>query len=136
KVYDERFSAQDEIEVDLQEQRGPVYADLKLGVNVAGATSLSANLNISSPGVKLHGSGFIITQEVAKRLGLGTVPGLEKHIRAYRNGRDLAQSPRGVMVIDLFGVTADEARERFPAVYQHALNNVKPERDQNNRATY
>lgn len=135
-VRDESSGDQDEIEVSLQEQLGRLFADLKTGANVAGANPLQACLSFSSPGVKLHGSGFIVTPEEAKQLGLGSVVGLEKYIRAYRNGRDLAQSPRGVMVIDLFGLTAGEVRDRFPAVYQWVLEKVKPERDQNNRATY
>lgn len=32
-------------------------------------------------------------------------------------------------VIDLFGLNAQEVRERFPAVYQHVLERVKPDRD-------
>jgi hypothetical protein len=40
------------------------------------------------------------------------------------------------MIIDLFGLTAEEVREKYPAVYQWVLERVKPERDQNNRATY
>jgi hypothetical protein len=40
------------------------------------------------------------------------------------------------MVIDLFGLTEAEVRSRYPAVYQHVLDNVKPERDQNNRDSY
>jgi hypothetical protein len=40
------------------------------------------------------------------------------------------------MVIDLFGLNADEVRTRFPAVYQWVWERVKPERDQNNRASY
>ncbi len=67
---------------------------------------------------------------------MGRVASLERHIRQYRNGRDLISRPRGVMVIDLFGLSAEEVRERFPAVYQHVVNHVKPERDQNNRASY
>ena len=35
------------------------------------------------------------------------------------------------MVIDLFGLTAEEVRTRFPAVYQWVYERVKPERDQN-----
>jgi hypothetical protein len=88
------------------------------------------------PGVKLHGSGFIITPDEAKALGLGTIKGLEKHIREYRNGRDLTDKPRGVMVIDLFGLKLESVRDEFPAVYQHVLTTVKPERDQNNRVSY
>jgi hypothetical protein len=40
------------------------------------------------------------------------------------------------MVIDLFGLAADEVRTRFPEVYQRVHDRVKPERDQNNRDTY
>ena len=59
---------------------------------------------------------FIVTPNEASVLGLGKREGLEKHIRAYRNGRDLTAHPRGVMVIDLFGLDADEVRGRFPEV--------------------
>jgi hypothetical protein len=97
---------------------------------------LKANMAICSPGMKLHGAGFIVTPEEAKHLGLGRVVGLEKHVRVYRNGRDLMDRPRGVMVIDLFGLTAEDVRTQFPAVYQHVMTTVKPERDSNNRATY
>jgi len=45
----------------------------------------------------------------------------------------LTQSSRGVMVIDLFGLEAEEVRSRFPAVYQWVYERVKPERDNNNR---
>ena len=40
---------------------------------------------------------------------------------------------RGVMVIDLFGLTSDEVREKYPEVYQHVSLTVKPERDLNRR---
>ncbi len=125
-----------EVAVTLSETQGLLHADLRIGANVAAAKALRANLNVSSPGVKLHGAGFIVTREEAKQMGLGSVPGLEQHIREYRNGRDLTASPRDVMVIDLFGLGADEVRQKFPAVYQWVLERVKPERDANNRATY
>lgn len=92
---------------------------------------MKANDGLSNRGVIPHGAGFSVTPEEAKRLGLGTVPGMEKHIRPYRNGRDLTGTLRGVMVIDLFGLQADQVREQFPAVYQWLLERVKPERDQN-----
>ncbi len=117
-------------------EKGKVFADLRIGADVAGAVPLRANEGISSPGVKLHGAGFIVTPAEARALGLRTVPGLEAHIRDYRNGRDLTATPRGAMVIDLFGLTEADMRTRFPAAYQHVLDKVKPERDQNNRETY
>jgi hypothetical protein len=81
----------------------------------------------------LHGSGFIVSPAEAAFLSLGRISGLERHIRPYRNGRDLANKPRGVMVIDLFGLTAEEVRDKYPEVYQWVYTRVKPERDHNPR---
>ena len=122
--------------VVLQRQQGKLHSNLRVGANVAAALPLVANEQLSCPGVKLHGSGFIVDPDEAAQLGLGRIPGLEQHIREYRNGRDLTQTPRGVMVIDLFGLKADEVLARYPEVYQWVLEHVKPERDHNNRATY
>jgi len=122
--------------VSFKSHPGIISADLTTGADVSSAVSLNANDGLSCPGVKLHGSGFIVTPEEAKALGIGKIKGLEKIIRPYRNGKDLNDAPRGVMVIDLFGVTVAEVREKFPAVYQLVLTRVKPERDTNNRATY
>jgi hypothetical protein len=125
-----------ENEVQLDLVLGNVSADFTAGANVAATQLLKANDSLTYRGVQLIGSGFIVTPDEAKTLGLGKVKGLESHIRPYRNGRDLADRPRDVLVIDLFGLTAEEVRERFPKVYEHVLRTVKPERDQNNRASY
>ena len=118
--------------IETADKLGRINADLTAGVDVTSAVELMAKEGLCSPGVKLHGAGFIITPEDAAALGLGSVPGLERHIRQYRNGRDLMATPRGKMVIDLDGFSADEVRKLFPAVYQHVLEHVKPERDTNN----
>jgi hypothetical protein len=118
-----------EVAVSLAERRGLMHPDLSIGANVAGVGALRAMSGISSPGVKLHGAGFIVTRQEAASLGLGTVPGLERHIREYRNGRDLTATPRDVLVIDMLGLTAEEVRQRYPATYQWLLERVKPERD-------
>jgi hypothetical protein len=120
-------------EIALRETRGPINADLTVGVDVTSAKALRANEFICSPGVKLHGDGFIVTPSEAGHLGLGRRPGLENHIRPYRNGRDLTGTPRGVMVIDLFGLDAGEVRARFPEVYQHVLETVKESKDEEGR---
>ncbi|WP_058616004.1 class I SAM-dependent DNA methyltransferase [Tepidimonas taiwanensis] len=128
-VSSERDGAEDARTVELARRVGVIHADLTIGANVAGAVALRANGGISSPGVKLHGSGFIVTPAEAEALGLGRVPGLERHIRDYRNGRDLTDRPRGVMVIDLYGLAADEVRSCYPTVFQWVYERVKPERD-------
>nr|WP_223476322.1 DNA methyltransferase [Oricola indica] len=119
--------------VDLEKRAGKITAKLTVGADLALARPLFANDMISSRGVVLHGAGFLIAQSKAKTLGLGSVLGIEKVIREYRNGRDIAQRPRGVMAIDLFGLESKEVLNQFPAVYQHVLEHVKPERDQNKR---
>ncbi|WP_133251461.1 class I SAM-dependent DNA methyltransferase [Zavarzinia aquatilis] len=128
--------ATDKPQVNLTERRGAIRANLSIGADLSRALPLRASQGLCSPGVKLHGAGFIVTpDEAAARLGLGTVPGLEHHIRPYRNGRDLTATPRGVMVIDLFGLTADQVRTRFPAVYQRLLDRVRPEREAKREAS-
>jgi hypothetical protein len=115
---------------------GVVNPDLTMGVNVGSSNTLLAMQNLSCPGVKLHGAGFIITPTEAQKLGLGRIQGLDAHIRNYRNGKDITQRTRGVLVIDLFGLAESEVKQRFPEVFQHVHGTVKPERDQNNRAWY
>lgn len=115
--------------VELAERRGHIFPDLRIGVNVAGAQPLRANEGLSCPGVKLHGAGFIVTPEQAASLGLGRVPGLEQHVRPYLNGRDLTGKPRGVMVIDLYGLSREEVLHRFPEVYQWVDDRVRRERE-------
>jgi hypothetical protein len=103
-VLSERPGKEDAAEIEFAESFGPINADLTIGANVAAAQSLRATEGMASPGVKLHGAGFIVTPDQARTLGLGRVAGLESHILHYRNGRDLTARPRRVMVIDLFGL--------------------------------
>ncbi|MCM0020558.1 MAG: class I SAM-dependent DNA methyltransferase [Tagaea sp.] len=115
--------------VDLAFRTGRINPDLTVGVDVTRALPLRANAGLSSPGMKLHGAGFIVTPAEAAKLGLGRIKGLQRHIRPYRNGKDLTAHARGVLVIDLFGLTAEQVRERYPAVYQHLSNTVRKVRD-------
>jgi hypothetical protein len=117
-------------------ETGRIFADLRVGVDVAGALPLKSNEDLCCPGVKLHGAGFIVTPEQACALGLGRIAGLEKYIRPYMNGRDLTGSSRNVMVIDLFGLSSEQVSRQFPEVYQRIYDLVKSERDHNRRASY
>ena len=130
-----------EVAVKLAENTGVIHADLSVGANVASAVALMANGGITSRGVMLFGAGFIVTPEEAAQLlplplgeGRGEGQPPQRIIRDYRNGRDLTDTVRGVKVIDLFGLTADQVRTKFPDVYQWLLDRVKPERDANRDA--
>lgn len=115
----------DEPRIELNEVLGRINSDLTVGADVTSADVLNANEGLSSPGVKLHGKGFIVKPAVAEALGLSKREGLKKHIRLYRNGKDLTGKPRGVMVIDLLGLSADDVLQRFPEVYQHVATEVR-----------
>jgi len=134
-VIAERSLGGEGLEVEFKMGEGRIFSDLTVGADLASAVTLAANSGLSCPGVKLHGSGFIVDRHEADALGFGRVAGLERHIREYRNGRDLTAVPRDVLVIDLFGLEAQEVRERFPEVYEWLLARVKPERDANRRAS-
>ena len=115
-----------EAEVDLAERIGIIHADLRVGADLTRAQPLRANEGLCSPGVKLHGSGFIVTPAQAEALGLGRVSGVDQHIRPYLNGRDLTGHSRNVMVIDLFGLSEEEVRQRFPDVINGCSNGSNP----------
>jgi hypothetical protein len=129
EVAREKALDEGESDVEFSERVGVIHADLRIGADLSRARPLLANEGLCSPGVKLHGAGFIVMPEQARALGLGRLPGLEQHIRPYLNGRDLTGRSRNVMIIDLFGLSEAEVRQRFPDVYQWVLERVKPERD-------
>ena len=116
----------DEVDIDLAEREGPINADLSVGANVGLAVRLEASASMSHMGVILVGAGFIVAPGDPL---LELEPG---PIKPYMNGRDLSQTPRGVSVIDLAGLTRDEVLRRYPNCYQRLLQRVKPERDASN----
>ena len=85
----------DEPRVDLSVRAGRINSDLTLGPDVTASKSLRSNDGLCSPGMKLHGSGFIVTPAEAAKLGLGRRAGLEQHIRPIetaatsRTGREV-----------------------------------------------
>ena len=124
----------DEPHLEFRRAAGRINSDLSVGADLTTAEALLANRGLCSPGVKLHGAGFIVTLEKAHALGLGRRAGLEAYIRPYRNGRDIVQQPRDAWVIDLYPLAVETVRARFPEIYQHLLATVKPHRDTNRMA--
>ncbi|MBK9274961.1 MAG: class I SAM-dependent DNA methyltransferase [Flavobacteriales bacterium] len=118
-------------EVILSQQVGKVFADLTIGADVANALPLRSNAGISNRGVLLVGDGFVVTPEAAKELGLERRPGLDHYIRPYFTGRDLAQRPKGNLVIDLYGLSREDVFTLYPEVYQRLDQLVRPSREQN-----
>ena len=132
-IFDEQPAADGEVKIAFTTSHGHIHSDLTTGADVSSMSVLTSNEGLSVNGMMLAGSGFLVPEEETKDLGLGRIEGLDKHLRPYRNGRDLTDAPRNVWVIDFFGMSEEEARVRFPEAYQCVLSRVKPERDNNAR---
>lgn len=117
--------------VTFDHQVGKVLANLQVGPDVIGCKPLMSNKGLAHMGMKLHGAGFIVTKEEAIDLADGNEQVFSTLIRPYMNGRDLAQSSRGLFSIDLYPLSEEEVRSGHPKIYQHVKDNVKPERDHN-----
>lgn len=133
-IREERSDAGGEIVLQFDEKRGDIGADLTIGGGMSHAQPLRANALLCSPGVKLHGAGFIVSEGEADELARDCVDA--PPIRAYRNGRDLAARPRGVKVIDLYGLEEADVRRFWPQLFGRLKDTVKVERDRNSRAAY
>ncbi|WP_271076986.1 class I SAM-dependent DNA methyltransferase [Aurantiacibacter sp. MUD61] len=116
-------------DVRLESDEGKITSKLKLGADLSKLAILYANDGISSRGVSLHGSGFIVSPQQASGLGREQNAALRKHIREYFNGKDLTARPRGVYAIDLFGLSAKQVQEKYPNLFQYITDNVRAERE-------
>ena len=125
QVTQEQESDSEAWNVRLSQREGKLFADLAIGANVAATITLKANSTLSNRGVIPHGQGMVLTREQADQL--------EKNapMKPYRNGRDLTSRPRGVLVIDCYGLTSEQVREQYPRLYQWLVSRVKPDRDAN-----
>jgi hypothetical protein len=115
-----------------RKQMGAINSDLSIGASPSASPKLIANSGISSRGVVLHGAGFMVPGSQMRELGVGTRDGIERHICRYRNGKDITHRSREMLVLDLYPLSPETIRLRFPEVYQHLLETVKPYREQNN----
>ena len=90
-----------------------MHADLRIGADVAAARPLQANAGLSSPGVKLHGAGFIVTRAEAAAMGLVNEVVAPEHLldRTLEYAADLAvnASPTSMSVMKQ-QVYADQGR--------------------------
>lgn len=120
----------------LLKRRGVINSKLGMGVDTSSVKSLLSNSSITTVGVQLSGTGFIVSDDSDVEAMGGESRENERVIKKYVNGKDLTQKPRGVRVIDLFGLSENEAKKRFPSAYQWVLERVKPVRMQNPRKAY
>lgn len=119
-------------QVILGSRNGKILADLMIGADVTRATALEANDKLASQGANPLGLGFRLTRREVEKYGY-SINNLPKAIRPYKIGRDLVQRAEEKYVIDFWGLSASDAKQQEPMLFQHLLTHVKPERDQNRR---
>lgn len=115
--------------VTVADTRGTIGANLKRGAALTSARGLEANEGVAGMGVALHGSGFMVSPALAgefRKSGAAS-------IKPYLGGADLLRSPRERYLIDFSFLGEAEALAANPAAFQHVMNHVKPERDENRR---
>ncbi len=129
-VVDEFDKDDEEVGVTIAQRRGSVNTNLTLGPQLQNVQKLRSNVGLSFMGVTLVGQGFVVNADD---------PLIQREpsaLRAYFAGNELNQTPKYRSVIDLFGLTEQEARLRYPMSYQRVRDLVFPERLGNKRAVY
>jgi hypothetical protein len=133
QILDEREGVEGERTLRFSSRFGTINPDLTIGVNFSMLAKLNANRGLSCPGVQLSGQGFVLSPADAATF---SSPTRKELLRQYLTGRDLAQARREQYVIDTFGLSELDLRQRFPDAYQWLADRVRPERQQNPRASY
>ncbi|MDC0670432.1 class I SAM-dependent DNA methyltransferase [Nannocystis radixulma] len=108
-------------------EHGPIFADLRVGVDLGRARRLQANAGLAGAGVMLGGRGFLVRPGELDEQDAG-------HVRPIVNGSDVLQRPRGTAVIDFTGLSEAAARGAAPAAFERLVEAVRPERLANVRA--
>jgi len=106
-----------------------IPSDLSPQADISDLVELNAWSSLSHTGMKPYAETLIISEELADEL-LPDPDHFAKHARPYRNGQDIARTPRGVRVLDFFGCSEDDIRSQCPAAYQYLLTHTKRERSQ------
>jgi hypothetical protein len=134
-VISEGIDAGDGAPVELQKGGGEIAANLIIGNNTAAAVPLRSNAGLCWQGCKLVGEHFQISPDKRAEF-LRFDDKSAARTPAYIAGSDITKRVNQRFVIDLFGLSEAQARRQFPALIQHIVDYVKPEREQNRDKTF
>jgi len=132
-VVDERRGELGQTLVRTEQKLGRINSALTLGLDLSSLVRLRANRGLTCPGVQLSGQGFVLNSEQAKEFSRRTQRDL---IRPYVTGRDLTKVRRERFVLDTFGKTEAQLKDKYPDAYQWLRDRVRPARLLNPRASY
>lgn len=118
------------VSVCIESRRGRVLPSLTVGANVGSVVALQANAGLCWQGCKLVGEHFRVSPDLA-RDWIESSAANAAFLRRYWVGNDLTKQPTERYVIDFFGSSENQAQAQSPALYQHLVNFVLPERRHN-----
>ncbi len=121
----------EDAEIVFKPRNGLIFPDLSIGADLSGCRPLQSNSGLSSRGVIPVGRGFVLDSQEAERLRKAGAEICDKVLPRYLGAMDVNRKARGLRIIDFFGLSENEARERHPHLYQRLVDLVKPERMQN-----
>ena len=120
--------------VTFQIEKGRIFANLRIGADVAGSIPLKANLGLAHQGVIPVGEGFRVAAKEARDIHADAISaGI---LRRYLNGKQFIAGEEPGYIIDFYGLTEDVARTKYPHIFQIILGTVKPQRDEVNRPSH
>ncbi|MBN2529074.1 MAG: class I SAM-dependent DNA methyltransferase [Deltaproteobacteria bacterium] len=134
-VTSESFAGTETVSVELSSKVGIIHSNLKAGANLTTAIPLLANAKICWQGCKLVGSQFQIDSEQKTKF-VTRQPECEERLPRYWAGRDITQKPTERYVVDMFGLSEEESRGKYPILYQYLYDHVRPIRIQNRDKTF
>lgn len=115
--------------VRFEIEKGKIFADLRIGADVASSPVLQSNADLGYMGVIPVGLGFVVSRNEALSWGFN-LSELPTVIRPYMNGSNLIEGKTDRLIIDFFGLSEAKARADFPALFQHIYDTVRPTRMQ------
>jgi hypothetical protein len=132
-IVEEETGAETEGTVCTFESRvGTIFPDFRIGADLLGAKSLSANSGMACVGYQLTGQGFLLEQAEATYIGK-----LEPHsnsvLKPWLGGMGIQRKQEAKAAIDVCALNVEDVRVNHPLIYQHLSDSVLPERRENTR---
>ncbi|GGE25329.1 hypothetical protein GCM10011360_12150 [Primorskyibacter flagellatus] len=121
-------------QVEVTLAYGNIQHDLRIGAELSSASDLHSNDFLAHQGVTPLGEGFRVeAREAISVNGQAVASGI---LRRYLNGRQFLHGDAPGYIIDFFGLSEEESRNKYPVLYQRVLDTVRPTRDTLKRDAY
>ena len=118
------------IEIQTVQSIGEINSDLSIGADTTKTFKLQSNSGVVFQGVIPIGEGFRLDASDLKRLNLDA-RSIFPIVRPYVIGMDIVREKKEKWIIDLHGHSEEEVSKKFPSIYQHIYDRVRPVRLQN-----